>query len=163
MNALSDAMVFMIPIVSVVAFFSFLIVASIMRARVRELEIRERIAMIEKGLMPSPEADPKGFDRAMARRDRVDDSEGRAEYRYSRANGTLRHRRAGTTLIGIGLGLMLMIGVAAGEPDAAIGVGGFVVMIGLAFLVNSFLEARPPSRDFRNGPKVPDMGAPKLD
>ena len=38
--------------------------------RMRELRIRERIAMIEKGLVPPPEVDPAGFDRAMGRYDR---------------------------------------------------------------------------------------------
>ena len=35
------------------------------RARIREFEIRERIAMIEKGLVPPPEKDPDGFDRVL--------------------------------------------------------------------------------------------------
>jgi hypothetical protein len=41
------------------------IVAATAKARVRELEIRERIAMIERGLVPSPETDPKGFEQRM--------------------------------------------------------------------------------------------------
>ena len=36
----------------------------------RELEVRERIAMIERGLVPPPEVDPRGFDRAMDRYER---------------------------------------------------------------------------------------------
>ena len=38
------------------------IVKSIGWARVRELEVRERIAMIEKGLIPPPESNPRGFE-----------------------------------------------------------------------------------------------------
>lgn len=38
------------------------IVAMLAKARVREAEIRERIAMIERGLVPPPEVDPHGFD-----------------------------------------------------------------------------------------------------
>jgi len=51
------------PIVAIIGAFTTAIVATLSRARVRELEIRERIAMIEKGLVPPPEVDPHGFDR----------------------------------------------------------------------------------------------------
>jgi hypothetical protein len=61
---------FLIPIVAIIGAFVTAIVATLSRARVRELEIRERIAMIEKGLVPPPEVDPHGFDRAMDRYDR---------------------------------------------------------------------------------------------
>jgi hypothetical protein len=42
--------------------------------------------------------------------------------------------------MGVGFGLMVMIGFAGGEPGAAIGVGGFLVIMGAAFLVNSLFE-----------------------
>ena len=61
---------FLIPIVSIVGAFTYAIVHSLARARVRELEVRERIAMIERGLVPPPEVDPRGFDRAMDRYER---------------------------------------------------------------------------------------------
>ena len=88
--------------------------------------------------MPPPEVDPKGFERAMKRRDR-DSGYGYANHG---SRGSFRHRRAGTTLIGVGLGLMIMIAFAGEAPQKAIGVGGFLVMIGLAFLVNGFIEHR---------------------
>ncbi len=119
---------FMIPIVGTVCTFAFVIVLTLSRARVRELEVRERIAMIERGLVPPPEVDPRGFDRAMDRYDR---------YRY-RAPG--RHRRAGVTLMGIGFGLMLLIGVAGDSMSSGIGVGGFLVIMGLAFFINSLFD-----------------------
>lgn len=99
------------------------IVSTRARARVRELEIQERIAMIEKGLVPPPEVDPGGFDRAMHRYDR---------HRH-RAPG--RHRRAGIILIGVGFGLMALIALAGDEPQTGAGVGGFLVVLGVAFLV----------------------------
>src|SRR3954465_1085166 len=70
------------PVVAVFSMWS--------RTRLRELEIRERIAMIEKGLVPPPEVDPGGFDRAMYRYDRY------------RPHSLGRHRRAGIILMGIG-------------------------------------------------------------
>src|SRR5213596_79236 len=109
----------MIPVIAIIGAFTYAIVQSMHRARVRELEIKERIAMIEKGLVPPPEVDPRGFDRAMSRYDR----------RYEmRRSSPQRHRRAGITLIGIGLGLMVMIAFAGEEPQVAIGVGGFIVL-----------------------------------
>lgn len=139
----------MTPIVMIVAFWAYMIVHSLAKARVRELEIRERIAMIEKGLVPPPEVDPRGFDRAMARYER-------------RAGATYRHRRAGITLVGVGLGLMVMIAFAGEEPQKAVGVGGFIVLLGLAFIVNSVLEQRQPDdlnmkRDGMSGPPGPPV------
>jgi hypothetical protein len=121
----------MIPIVAIVTFWVYMIVQSVFRSRIRELEIRERIAMIEKGMLPSPEADPRGFDRAMGRYDSGSDP---------RRVGHYRHRRAGVTLVAVGLGLMLMIGIAGQAPESAIGVGGFIVLLGIAFIVNSILD-----------------------
>ena len=127
----------LIPLVAIVGAFASSIVATLAKARVRELEIRQRIAMIEKGLVPPPEVDPSGFDRAMGRYDAVAGGwSGRTE---SRSSG--RHRRAGITLVGVGVGLMLLIGLAGGLPQEGLGVGGFVAIIGLAFFINSLFEA----------------------
>src|SRR3954466_12881127 len=114
-------------------------VKTVVRARVRELEIRERIAMIERGLVPAPEVDPRGFDRAMP---------GVAEREYRSGSG--RHRRAGVTLMGVGFGLMVLIAFTANETSVAIGVGGFLVVIGIAFFINSLID--PGSYDPRSGP-----------
>jgi hypothetical protein len=158
----SEVFVIFIPIVGTVAFFAWLIVKSIVRARVRELEIRERIAMIEKGLVPAPEVDPRGFDRAMARRDGTDEYEPYSGgYRYNRS--ALRHRRAGTTLVGVGLGLMLMIAFAGEDPQQGVGVGGFLVMLGLAFLVNGFLDRREPPNPEPGRAAASAVETPKTD
>jgi hypothetical protein len=47
--------------------------------------------------------------------------------------------------MGVGLGLMALIGIAGGNPQTGIGVGGFLVILGLAFFVNSRLEDRQES------------------
>src|SRR3954454_5708980 len=121
---------FMIPIVGTICTFAFLIVLTMNRSRLRELEIRERIAMIEKGLVPPPEVDPHGFDRAMDRYDR-----------YA-VRAPRRHRSAGVTLMGVGFGLMVLIAFAGDSPSSALGVGGFLVVIGLAFFLNSLFDTR---------------------
>jgi len=129
----------LIPISVILGVFVLMIVRTVVRARVRELEIRERIAMIERGLVPAPEVDPRGFDRAMTRLER-------REYR----SGSGRHRRAGVTLMGVGFGLMVLIAFTANETSVAIGVGGFLVVIGIAFFINSLIDGG--SYDTRSGP-----------
>lgn len=146
----------LIPISVILGAFVLVIVRTIVRARVRELEIRERIAMIERGLVPAPEVDPRGFDRAMTRLER-------REYR----SGSGRHRRAGVTLMGVGFGLMVLIGFTANEASVAIGVGGFLVVIGIAFFINSLIdggtyETRPGSQSFGTSSGTPAAPADPL-
>jgi hypothetical protein len=128
MDDMHFAWPFLIPIVAIIGSFTYVIVLTLSRARVRELEVRERIAMIERGMVPPPEVDPRGFDRAMDR------------YERSRDRSPGRHRRAGVTLMGVGFGLMLLIGVAGDNMSSGIGVGGFLVIMGLAFFVNSLFD-----------------------
>ncbi len=109
--------VFMIPIVAIVGGITVAIVSTIAKARVRELEIKERIAMIEKGLVPPPEVDPQRFDRAMDRIELLRAANARAAYGNA-ASG--RHRRAGVTLMGVGFGLMVLIAFAGDAPESAI-------------------------------------------
>jgi hypothetical protein len=136
---------FLIPITAIIGSFVFIIIKTLAKARVRELEIRERIAMIERGLVPPPEVDPRGFDRAMSRMDLRD-------FRH----GSNRHRRAGVTLMGVGFGLMVLIGFTSNEPSVAIGVGGFLVVMGIAFFINSLMES--PAEPPHAGPR--SFGAP---
>src|SRR5438132_4561338 len=108
----------LIPIVAIVGGITLAIFSLMAKTRIRELRIRERIAMIEKGLVPPPEVDPAGFDRAMRRVDRVG------------GHGRGKHRRAGITIIGVGLGLTLLIALTGDTLREAIGVGGFLVILG---------------------------------
>lgn len=134
---------FLIPVSIIVGLWAFLISFSMARARVRELQIRERIAMIEKGLVPSPVADPRGFDRAVRRYDRRP------------GRGPHRHRSAGVTLVGVGLGLMLMIAFAGNSPQKAVGIGGFVVMLGVAFIINGMFDQRQLDTEIPSGAEPP--------
>jgi hypothetical protein len=134
-----EAMFWLIPTAAVVGAFTVAIVATVSRARIRELQIKERIAMIERGLVPPPEVDPRGFDRAM-RRLEVRDTH----------RGAWRHRRAGVTLMGLGFGLMVLLTFTAGEASVALGVGGFLVVLGLAFFVNSLIGGPEPSSPASN-------------
>jgi hypothetical protein len=145
-----DAVFWLIPISAIIGGITYAIVKAQADARLRELEVRERIAMIEKGFIPPPEANPRGFEQAM---EAIDQNAASADHpggtRHHR--GPERYRSAGITLIGIGLGLMLMLGIAGGSPERGIGIGGFVAMIGLASLINGLFERRDRTRQGRFG------------
>lgn len=137
---------FIIPIVAIVSGCVVAIVATLARTQVRALEIRERIAMIERGLVPPPEVDPGGFDREMNRYDR------RMMRRRDR-HSSFRHRRVGIILMGIGFGLMVLIAFSGESVREGLGVGGFFVVLGLAFFINALFEPVPAS----------DAGGPRDD
>jgi hypothetical protein len=157
-----DSVFVWIPIVAIVGGIALAMVKSVAWARVRELEVRERIAMIEKGLIPPPESNPRGFERAMDSMDRSrkrnwDDPYDR--YLYRRHVGAERHRRAGIIVTGIGLGMILMLSFAAGQPDVGLGIGGFLVFLGLAFFIASHFERRDHG-PWEAWPGTPSAGAP---
>lgn len=148
---------FLIPVIAIVGAFVYVIVKTLAHSRVRELEIRERIAMIERGHVPPPEVDPRGFDRAMSRLERHEGDDHRHSYRGG------RHRRAGVTLMGVGFGLMVLIAFAGRSPSNALGVGGFLVVIGLAFFINSLIDtgSEPPGGSRAWGPPASTPPAPE--
>ena len=112
-----------------------LIIASMNnRRRLKEMHHRERLAMIQGGLIPSPELDPAGFE-AGAGLTRA--ASGRGE----------RYRTAGVAMIGLGLGLLVLIAGAFGEFGIGFGVGGAWVMLGSALLANYFLMRGEPIRE----------------
>ena len=98
------------------------------RRRIREMAHKERLAMIERGLIPSPESDPAGFEAAMGT-----PAAGRGPVPGE------RYRTIGVVLIGLGVGMGLLIGMAAGAEEVAIGVGGAWVALGGASLLNYLL------------------------
>src|SRR5262245_34731753 len=94
---------FSIPALAIIGSFVYVIVQTLARARVRELEVRERIAMIERGLVPPPEKDPNGFDRAMDRYERVrsqfhDRDRDEDDWDWRPRRSPQRYRSAGITL-----------------------------------------------------------------
>jgi hypothetical protein len=105
------------------------------RRKMREMAYRERIAMIERGLVPSPEQNPGRFESSLGFAAR------------SESRGAARFRTAGVVMIGLGLGLMLLITFAAGEPGVGFGVGGAWAALGGALLLNYFLMSRREQHD----------------
>ena len=55
--------------------------------------------------------------------------------------------------MGVGFGLMMLIGVAGGSMNEGIGVGGFLVIMGLAFFINGLFDH--PRDDYPPAPPRP--------
>ena len=106
------------------------LVAMMLRARQRlqELAIRERIALIERGLIPSPEADPARFEKLMSARRPVNPS------------GT-RYQSAGVLIMGLGAALTVLLAFAAKQIGVGLGIGGALAILGLATFINGALIA----------------------
>ena len=112
------------------------------RTKTLEMRHRERLAMIERGLAPGPETDPEAFEQWQ---------------RPPRPSS--RSTSIGVIWIALGLGLMLLIGVTADSPSAAIGVGGAIIVLGIAFIVVGEINRRsqPPNQP---GPPMPPPRLP---
>ena len=151
---MESGVMYLIPITAIIGGITVAVVGMLSKARVREAEIRERIAMIERGLVPAPEKDPEGFDRAMRR---YDHARGADEPWDWHGRSSRRYRSVGVTLIGVGLGLMILIGIAGDSPESGLGIGGFLIVLGIAFFVNALFESRQSASDTRrvNGPASP--------
>ena len=97
------------------------------RDKMRELAMRERIAMIERGLVPSPETDPARFESMMGPR------------REPSAK-SLRFRSAGVMVMGLGTAMIVVLSYAARAPEVGIGVGGGIFVLGLAAFITGKLD-----------------------
>jgi hypothetical protein len=92
-------LVAVLPIMVVGGGITIVLLAMWRQAKMQEMRHRERVAMIERGLMPPPERDPATF-HAMSR-----------HYRPP-----TRFLSFGIALVAIGFGLMLVIAFAGGAP-----------------------------------------------
>lgn len=126
----SDALIILLIVLMMLSGLAVLLMAMHGRRRLRELQHQERIAMINRGLVPPPERDPGRFERGM----------GAPAPQLGRAE---RIRSAGVVLIGFGLGLAVLLAFAAGSPSTGVGIGGAFAMLGAALVLNGVLSSRP--------------------
>ncbi len=96
------------------------------RQRMRELAVKERIALIEKGLVPSPEVDPARFESLLGLRRATNPS-------------AARYQSAGVIVMGLGAALGVLLAFTARLPAIGVGVGGGIAILGLAAFVNGTL------------------------
>lgn len=118
-------LVIIVPIIVLTGGILIVLMGMYQHTKTLDMRHRERMAMIERGLSPLPEIDP---------------AQVAATTRSRRASVPPRNTSLGIALVGIGLGLMMIIGFAGEAPGAAIGVGGAIVILGVAFIVNGYVQ-----------------------
>ena len=129
---MSTEVLFLIGVITAIAAGVTIVMMGInQRTNQLEMRHRERMAMIERGMMPPsegrfPEAEPHVVSFHEKRRGAA-----------SRSQMTF-----GIVLIGAGLAFMTIVGIAADTPSVAIGIGGAFVVFGAALIVISQV-ARP--------------------
>jgi len=101
------------------------------RQRLQELAIRERIALIERGLVPSPESDPAGFEKLMSPRRPI-------------SRTAARYQSAGVLIMGLGASLAVLLAFAARQTSIGVGLGGALAVLGLAAFINGALMSDDP-------------------
>ena len=117
------------------------------RRALREMEHRERIAMIHAGMVPAPEADPLAF-------------ESHLEPEASNLSRKDRWRTAGTLTVGMGLALAVLLSFT-GQPDIGVAVGGAFVVLGASFLLNgTLMSPGRPARPMMRRPSTPSSAPP---
>jgi hypothetical protein len=152
-----DEQVVVLISISVVVFAALGVLWMAMNSRraVREMEHRERLAMIQRGLVPAPETDPLGFESAVGP---FDGDSLRSE----------RWRTAGTLTTGLGLALAVLLTVTAEASNVGLGIGGAFMILGAAILLNGYQlgRSRRPAprplaarRQYHDGP-FPPMDPP---
>jgi hypothetical protein len=125
-----------VPVLGLVGLFLLAAFWISRRARMREWAHRERIAMIEKGLVPPAELSPGGPSLSVV------ESALAAEALARPSRVATRFRSAGIMFVGLGVALALIIGVTAGKPNVGLGLGGAIVALGAAMIVNGVLTGR---------------------
>jgi small-conductance mechanosensitive channel len=117
----ADVLMVFLSLATLLAGVVVIVAGMYYRMRVRELRHRERLALIEKGLVPAPEFDgPLLFQKGLKQ----------------------RSLSFGIIVVGLGFALMFLIGIAGGALDTGIGLGGAVVILGAAFIVRSLFAAQ---------------------
>lgn len=123
-----DSQVYWIPVVGILSGAAIVLMAMWVHVKQRETAVRERLAMIERGIVPPP------ANHAASPAART--TQRRAE----------RYRSAGVLWMGTGLALGFLIAVAGGERGVGVGVGGSFLVLGAALFVNARLLARDADR-----------------
>ncbi len=114
----------MVMVVFVLGMFAGVFIIFLgLRQRSQHLEMlhRERMAMIERGQIPL--SDPPEYSRG----------------RRGSGAPASRSLSVGIIVVGLGLALATIISIAGESPEAGIGVGGAIAILGGAFIVRSLI------------------------
>lgn len=124
-----DVAFWSLAMVMIIGGVVIVLAAMMRRQKIIEMAHKERMAMIERGVgpaVPNP-ADPM----AMLQ-------QGRTTVAMARS----RMLSGGIAVIGLGMALMTLIGIAAGEAAIAVGIGGAVAVLGASFVVIALIRGR---------------------
>jgi hypothetical protein len=129
------AMVFLMGMVAGV-----IVILMAMRQRSHQLEMqhRERMAMIERGLTPLAETSGQ-----------------RLIHARTRGTGSSRSMTLGIVVVAVGLALMSIVSIAAGTPEVGVGIGGAIMIVGAAFIVNSIVSRNMAPAPADTAPAAP--------
>lgn len=118
-----------------------IVILMAMRQRSHQLEMqhRERMAMIERGLTPLAETSGQRLIHARA----------------GRGVGSSRSMTLGIVVVAVGLGLMSIVSIAAGTPEVGVGIGGAIMIVGAAFIVNSIVSRNMAPAPADTAPAAP--------
>ncbi len=123
---------FVIPIVAIIGGFFLAGLSIYAQIRRREFEHRERLAMIEKGLTPPPATKPLAEEMLPTHSDVW---QGPGDSRKARTRG------GGFILMAVGFGLAFMMWMTTHDEGVAVGVGGFLVILGAAIFLSAFFHS----------------------
>ena len=129
-----ETVILTVFVLIVAAGLALLLMSMNNRRYVRELAHRERMAMIERGLVPPPEGDLVQFEPAP--------TPGVISPASPAPKRGERFRTIGVAMIGLGVGMAFIVGFTGGQPVVALGVGGAWTALGVASLFNYFLIRR---------------------
>jgi hypothetical protein len=130
-----EVMMALIPVIVVLGLLLLGALAIWRRTKLHEMANRERMAMIDKGMTPPPEGSE--LEKILGR----ESAHGPAD---SARAPEARFRTLGVTIIGLGVALVFLIGLAGDSPRSGVGVGGAVAAVGIALVVNAYLGVRSP-------------------
>lgn len=128
----------MIALLPLTVLVGLLVLAALWLSRVsrlRELREKQVLAMIERGVPLPPDVAAATFAGA------------NAGGRRRRSHTEERFKSGGIMLIGLGVALALVIGVAGGQTRVGLGVGAAVAAIGAAMLASALLSPAPDADD----------------
>lgn len=145
-----EPMEIVIAIIPLTTLVGLLVLAALWLLRVsrlRELKERQVLAMIEKGLTPPPEMVPLNIDGVVLparRRSVVAD----------------RFKSAGIIVVGLGLAVGIIVGIAGSQVRVGFGLGAGVVALGIAMIVNGLVSATDPEPPAETPPPLGPSDAP---
>src|SRR5262245_24304515 len=147
---MSDTIAGVVLLVLIVGGLGLIAYAIRGRQRMRELVMKERIALIEKGVVPPPEVDPARFERMMTPPRSINVG---AEEKGRESVSNARYRSAGILIIGLGAALFILIAFVASAPGMAFGIGGAFAALGVSLFVNGLMPSHKPVHPETSSPQ----------